>query len=297
MSSSENLPASSDHTLTSQQSGYPTRSSATGQSLDITKQDFTSQVSPGNVSAYGSATSYQSQKTSYQGSSAAPNSYNAYSSNSQTAQSSFPSVTGNNYSTTTTVAQPSYNTSSTYPQSNASTYSQSSPSVAASASTGYNQSVANNQVCLTLLYFLQWTFESLIEFMFLFIVDLSAEWLCRDDHFAIPGSIRSYKHCIEHKLGIPNFRLSCWICLPVDTANLPAVRYHFLITNHSGIWWLPECIAIGTNIFFVVVIFEFNLFYTEAGVNSVHFYIVIRCTRVLTAVTVVNNRLDLTTIS
>ncbi|XP_015433940.1 PREDICTED: protein lingerer isoform X2 [Dufourea novaeangliae] len=147
LSNSDNLPVSSEHSINAQ--SFTTRGSSTGQTLDITKQDYTSQVSPGNAPSYGTTTAYQSQKSTFQTPNATPSTYNAYSTNAQSAQSSFQTASGtsaNSYSTTATVSQASYNSSSSFPQSNTSTFSQASPSTPASATSGYNQPTTTNQV-------------------------------------------------------------------------------------------------------------------------------------------------------
>lgn len=152
LSNSDNLPVSSEHSINAQT--FTARGSSTGQTLDITKQDFTSQVSPGNAPPYGTTTTYQSQKSSFQAPTATPSTYNAYSTNAQSAQSSFQTASGtsaNSYSATATVSQASYNSSSSFPQSNTSTFSQASPSASASATSGYNQTTTTNQVT-TVLY-------------------------------------------------------------------------------------------------------------------------------------------------
>lgn len=149
LSNSDNLPVSSEHSISAQT--FTARGSSTGQTLDITKQDFTSQVSPGNAPPYGTTTTYQSQKSSFQAPAATPNTYNAYSTNAQSAQSSFQTASGtsaNSYSATATVSQASYNSSSSFPQSNTSTFSQASPS--ASVTSGYNQPTTTNQVIIVL---------------------------------------------------------------------------------------------------------------------------------------------------
>lgn len=146
LSNSDSLPVSSEHSINAQ--SFAARGSSTGQTLDITKQDFTSQVSAGNAPTYGTTTTYQSQK-SFQTPTATQNTYNAYSTNAQSAQSSFQTASGtnaNSYSATATVSQPSYNSSSSFPQSNTSTFSQASPSAPASAASGYNQPTTTNQV-------------------------------------------------------------------------------------------------------------------------------------------------------
>ncbi|XP_051162181.1 protein lingerer isoform X2 [Leptopilina boulardi] len=136
--------SSSDHSLNSQ--SFTNRGSATTQSLDISKQDFTSQVSP-NATNYGSTATYPSQKTSFQAQNTTSNSYNVYSTSTQSAQS-FPSVTvgnSNSYSATVSVSQASYNTSASYPQSSSASFSQVSPSVSVSAAAVYNQPATTNQ--------------------------------------------------------------------------------------------------------------------------------------------------------
>jgi len=151
LSSTDNLPVSSEHSISSQNF---TRGSSTGQSLDITKQDFTSQVSPGNAPTYGSTTTYQpSQKSSFQPSSGTPSTYNAYS-NNQSSQSTFQNASAastNSYSATATVSQASYNSTS-FPQSNASTFNQASPSASASVTSGYNQPTTSSQVIISSSY-------------------------------------------------------------------------------------------------------------------------------------------------
>lgn len=152
LSNSDNLPVSSEHSINAQT--FTARGNSTGQTLDITKQDFTSQVSPGNAPPYGTTTTFQSQKSSFQAPTATPSTYNAYSTNAQSAQSSFQTASGtsaNSYSATATVSQASYNSSSSFPQSNTSTFSQASPSASASATSGYNQTTTTNQVT-TVLY-------------------------------------------------------------------------------------------------------------------------------------------------
>lgn len=138
---------SSEHSINAQ--SFAARGSGAGQTLDITKQDFTSQVSPGNAPTYGTTTTYQPQK-SFQAPTATPSTYNAYSTNAQSAQSSFQAASGtgaNSYSATAPVTQASYNSSSSFPQSNASTFSQASPAPA-SATSGYNQPTTTNQVII-----------------------------------------------------------------------------------------------------------------------------------------------------
>lgn len=152
LSNSDNLPVSSEHSINAQT--FTARGSSTGQTLDITKQDFTSQVSPGNAPPYGTTTTYQSQKT-FQTPTATPSTYNAYSTNAQSTQSSFQTASGtsaNNYSATATVSQASYNSSSSFPQSNTSTFSQASPSASVSATSGYNQPTTTNQVIIVFYY-------------------------------------------------------------------------------------------------------------------------------------------------
>lgn len=119
--------------------------------MDISKQDFTSQVSPGNAPPTygGAATTYQSQKSSFQPSSGTPSTYNVYSTNNQSSQSTFQTssiANANNYSTPATVSQTNYNVSTSFPQSNTSTFSQASPS--ASATSGYNQATTTSQVII-----------------------------------------------------------------------------------------------------------------------------------------------------
>jgi hypothetical protein len=137
---------SSEHSISSQSF---TRGSSTSQNLDITKQDFTSQVSPGNAPTYGTTTTYQTSQKSFQPSSGTPNTYNTYSTNNQSSQSTFQTASAantNNYSATATVSQASYNSSTSFPQSNTSTFSQASPSASASATSGYNQPTTSSQV-------------------------------------------------------------------------------------------------------------------------------------------------------
>lgn len=150
LSGTDNLPVSSEHSISSQ--SFTARGSSSGQSLDITKQDFTSQVSPGNAPTYGPTTTYQSQKSSFQPSSGTPSTYNAYSANSQSSQSTFQTASAsantNSYSATATVSQANYNSSTSFPQSNASTFSQASPSASSSATSGYNQPTTSSQVTI-----------------------------------------------------------------------------------------------------------------------------------------------------
>lgn len=136
--------SSSDHSLNSQ--SFTNRGCPTTQSLDISKQDFTSQVSP-SATNYGSTVTYSSQKASFQAQTATPNSYSAYSSVTPAAQS-FPSVTvgnSNSYSATVSVSQASYNTSAAYPQSSSASFSQVSPSTSVSATGVFNQTATSNQ--------------------------------------------------------------------------------------------------------------------------------------------------------
>ncbi|XP_020279901.1 protein lingerer isoform X2 [Pseudomyrmex gracilis] len=133
LSSTDNLPVSSEHTTSQNFSARGT----TSQSLELTKQDFASQVSPGNAPTYGTTTSYQTQKT-FQ-SSGTPSTYAAYSNNPSSTQSAYQNaVNSSNYSATVTQS----NFTSTFPQ-NAS-FSQTSPS--ASTSTTYNQPTTTSQV-------------------------------------------------------------------------------------------------------------------------------------------------------
>lgn len=142
LSSTDNLPVSSEHTTTQNFSARGTSS----QNLELTKQDFASQVSPGNAPTYGTTTSYQTQKT-FQNS-GTPSTYAAYSNNPSSTQSAYQNaVNSSNYSATATVTQSNF--TSTFPQ-NAS-FSQTSPS--ASTSTTYNQPTTSSQVIYSSLIF------------------------------------------------------------------------------------------------------------------------------------------------
>ena len=169
---------------------YSNRGSTTTQSVDISKQDFTTQVSPNNATTYGSTASYPSQKTSYQPSNATPNSYNTYSGSTQ----SFPSVTGgntNSYSATVSVSQASYNTS--YPQSSTASFSQASPSVSVSASAVYNQTTTANQVNILFdigLSSRKFRSCKIVNAIFSIVEGLSIdECVCPDNDFSVPRTV------------------------------------------------------------------------------------------------------------
>lgn len=199
LSNADNLPVSSEHSINSQ--SFAARGSSTGQSLDITKQDFTSQVSPGNAPTYGASTTYQASQKSFQPSSGTPSTYNAYSTNSQSSQSTFQTASAantNSYSATATVSQASYNSSTSFPQSNASTFSQASPSASASATSGYNQPTTSSQVieCKLISNFLFIKVSNILDY-FLKQLNLSiglpiGERICTGYDIAISSAICSY---------------------------------------------------------------------------------------------------------
>lgn len=202
LSNNDNLPVSSEHSISSQ--SFTARGSSSGQSLDITKQDFTSQVSPGNAPTYGGpTTTYQSQKSSFQPSSGTPSTYNAYSTNSQSSQSTFQTAAANtnSYSATATVSQTSYNSSTSFPQSNASTFNQASPSASASATSGYNQPTTSSQVRITHFYLnrliiTMFSADKIVTF-FLSIGLSICWWICTNNNIAVSSAIRGYQHSIE----------------------------------------------------------------------------------------------------